>query len=245
VNLRLSRGSWFSLLGGRSRRAEVTLYVPGGLTAAARVPAGRIDAEGLGRAELDLLNTMGGTRVAEVQGLLEARSKMGRVEVERCSGNMNVRSDMGRVTVADASGTLRVRSDVGRIEVRRFSGTLDVHSDVGAVDLDVAELAPGTHHVRSSVGRVRVWLPYGAPVHVVTWSDVGRVRNEFPPAASPKATLEIRTSVGGIDVAPSGSPADAEERRRRRDEERMRILTMLERGEITVQEAESLLESLG
>ena len=243
VTIRPARESWFGVLGG-SRRMEVTLYVPRSLQAAVRVPAGGIDVEGLEGADLELRNTGGSVRAAGVQGRLEVRSRAGRVEVERCSGTLDLRSDVGRVTVTDAAGKLDARSEVGRIEVQRFSGSLAVRSNVGAVDVSLTELAPGSHEVRSGVGHVRVRLPHGAPVHVATRTDVGRVRNAFPPTSAPKATLEIRTSVGGIDVEPTGSPEDAEERRRRREEERMRILTMVERREISVQEAAELLEAL-
>ncbi|HEY8489532.1 MAG TPA: DUF4097 family beta strand repeat-containing protein [Dehalococcoidia bacterium] len=243
VTIRPPQDGWLGVFGG-SRRADVTLYVPQPLQAAVRVPAGSIDAEGLHGADLELRNTGGSVRAVGVQGRLEVRARAGRVEVERCSGTLDLRSDVGRVAVTDASGKLEARSEVGRIEVQGFSGSLAVRSNVGAVDLDLAELTPGSHEVRSNVGHVRVRLPHGAPVHVAIRTDVGRVHNRFPPAASPKATLEIRTSVGGVTVEPSGSPADVEERRRRREEERMRILTMVEQREISAQEAADLLESL-
>jgi hypothetical protein len=170
----------------------------------------------------------------------------GEINVEDLgASDLTLRSNVGAILVRGTQGRLEARSDVGRIEVDGFSGALDVRSNVGAVDLDLADLKPGEHHVRSDVGRVRVRLPYGAPIHVVTRTDVGRVRNDFPAVPSPSATLHVWASVGGVDIQPSGSPGDAEDRRRRRDEERMRILTMLERREISVQEAEELLQSFG
>jgi len=107
----------------------------------------------------------------------------------------------GDVHASGLTAAAMVHTSTGDVHVTGFRGTdLDVGTHAGDVQVE-ADAAPRLIHATSSVGDVHIEVPDGVSYRVGTHTSVGDRHVSVP--VDPHAThaIEVRTSVGDIDVA--------------------------------------------
>lgn len=134
---------------------------------------------------------------------LRISSNAGRVRCTNLSGELEVRSDAGRIDVDGFTGALRIHGNAGRISGTNLAGSLQVESNAGSVQLEIAELSPGTHRVQTHIGSARIELARGMPVRLDARTSMGSARMDFPSDPASPRVLELSADLGSVRVRPS------------------------------------------
>ncbi len=229
---------WF---GGWDARA--VLHVPPALRAKIRTSAGSIDARDLGPCDLEL------------------KTDAGRITAANLSGKLRLETDAGQIKADGLSGTIKARTDAGAIQLGIADlapGDHEIHTEVGAIRV---ELAPGRDvavETRTSIGAMQndYRSSANAQAHLRITTSVGSIKVRET-SVSPIATPAADTPVPATDAAPAPEPVAASVAAAAdssaaptvpaaRDEgEVVRILKMVESGELSAREADELLQALG
>jgi hypothetical protein len=167
----------------------------------------------------------------------------------------------GEIRTFAAGGALDAHVGAGRVQVHSHRVLARCETGTGDVTIDVATVAEGEYHGKVGMGRLQQRLPPGHDVTSRVSSGIGKGRVEYP-AGSEGARIQVRleTGIGEAVVrerrvdgkeaspAPAGSPKPQRGPRaaaaRRREDEEMRVLQLLEQGRITSQEAADLIAAL-
>jgi hypothetical protein len=182
-------------------------------------------------------------------------------DLEDCE--LGVKANAGKIDLVKVHGLIHLAADAGSVTGRDVGGYFDVETHAGSVRLEISELQPGEHRIRASMGSVRVELARGLDVSVETRTNLGSVRNSYPPRQSASAKLLLSTEMGSVRVDECSTPrrdraADAPfqpdgpeppttptAKPPREDPELDRILKMVEAGSLSAHDADELLRAMG
>lgn len=173
-------------------------------------------------------------------------------------GTLRLEAGAGAITCSGTSGQIDASVGAGRIVLSEHRGTARCGTGTGDIVMDIAEVAEGDYFANTGIGRAELRLPAGQQVEVKASSGIGRARIDYPSASSgAKTRARVETGVGEAIVrsreqAQAAGPvpesqASRTDRRpvsRRRETEELQVLQMLERGQITSQEAADLIAAL-
>lgn len=262
-------GRW---LGGRKRRLDLRLALPPAL-AHLEVRTGLGDIHGRQiAATVRLVTGKGDVTVQE--GRLEGRVRtgLGDVTLHTVCGETVLHTGNGDVVVQQAEQA-RLSISTGRGNIRLGGGLLErlkARTGMGAIE-GACALAPGTHCLHTGSGVISLELPAGQAAQVEASTGMGRVRSDWPlvrvgrpgPAAvgsmrmvgsfggeDGRAVISLKTGMGNIHLKRQQGPGEAvaaaaaDPAHEPTLEARMAILESLSRGEITVEEAEELINQL-
>jgi hypothetical protein len=124
------------------------------------------------------------------------------VEVQGVSGALELQSAAGAVRVSDVSGALNLRTSLGLIDGRGLrSAHVEAFGSAGGISLSFAT-APERVRIENHAGGVSLELP-GGPYQINAVTDLGKVRLGVPTSPDSAARIDLRTSMGGIDVRPT------------------------------------------
>ncbi|NMP23351.1 DUF4097 family beta strand repeat-containing protein [Sulfobacillus harzensis] len=223
---------------------------------------------GMGTCELsqvsgsvDLNDGLGRISLEECEGHYDINAGKGDVTWTHGGGELDINAGMGNVTISGARGAkLDVNAGLGKVTLANgVWGTADVSVGVGDVSAE-GRFDHLTVQVKNR-GRIEFAFPFDVGARIEASTEHGRVISHLPliPVghAGPqrgerlvgvvgdgRSQIELETRRGNIVVGqtpgeqhPDSAPPDLEGQRRT-------ILAALQAGEITVEEADALLEQL-
>jgi len=266
-SLSLQAGRAFELRIGRHRRApEIDVELPRHATLA--VDAASADLSSASLTGEQRYHTVSGDIVlSSVEGVVAIGAVSGdvslvasgalRLEARSVSGDVEVRAgQIGRLIVGTTSGDIRVAGELGRDTTHRIE---TVSGDVllalaGGVRLVASSVAGEArssvpHRSEGSRGR-RVLIVGDGAATIETRTMSGDVRlveaheQTGAPPAPPAGPAATPSPPGATSPAPHPTPKANAAIAAAYDEQRLRILRALERGEIDVAEAGRRLEAL-
>lgn len=188
-------------------------------------------------------------------------------DLENCE--LGVKANAGKIDLVKVFGLIHLAADAGSVTGRDVGGFFDVETHAGSVRLEISDLQPGEHRIRASMGSVRVELARGLDVSVDTRTNLGSVRNSYPPRQSASAKLLLSTEMGSVRVdecatprrdrsayepfeperperpEPPTPPTPQTAKPPREDPELDRILQMVEAGSLSAHDADELLRAMG
>lgn len=245
VRIRLTSAE-ISFLDFGAPHARLVLHVPPNVRARVRTEFGRIRAERLDQGcDLDLATTAGAMQLEQITGRMALRTGAGQISGEKLAGTFDVVTAAGSVRLA-ISGLQ--------------PGHHRISTSMGAVRVD---LSPGIQvklETRTSMGSIRRKYPSSAdaPAVLEVSTELGSVKvreagqaderhGDFPRwDVFPGWKAEKWADAWGRFWTAQAPASDAPPPPRRpiRDEELSRILSLVEQGKISAQEAERLIRAI-
>jgi DUF4097 and DUF4098 domain-containing protein YvlB len=181
-----------------SRGAAVELRVPPGARLELKTQNGKVTASGE-TGDLAVFTTNGGIEVKGSKGPQNLHTSNGQISVEGGSGKLDLHTSNGGIDVQAVSATVTARTSNGSI---RFQGSLadgeqSFHTSNGSVVLTLPADASFRLDAQTSMGKVSCQFPYRRR------DGESKTRLRAAVGDNPKTTLELRTSLGNIEVRPA------------------------------------------
>ena len=218
---------------------------------------------------LSLRTSSGDLTITGPNGTHLIQTTSGDIRMRRMSGNLLVSSASGDVWIDGLEGRLGVKSASGEIEILQANvDELSAHTASGDVNLDLVRVPEREFDVRSVSGDVSIRLPRDARVTVemsTVSGDVdcslthskqrnGRIRTLLVNGGGTAARIGTVSGDVAIDARRGGSSGDQSQQSGEgsaqpegptaRQQAEMEILQMVERGELSPQDAMRRLSDL-
>jgi len=224
--------------------------------------------------DLEIDGTNGPVRLSRCQGQAEIDMSRGDVEISSSQGNFRVDTGAGSVSVLESGGSLQADTGFGAVTLGRFRGPVhidtgsgdvvlkevagrNVYVDTGRGNIEAAlpGASPGRWQLDAGLGSINLQVPSNTSAHFefharhvdiqdLELDDYRRDGNKVTGDLNQAQGRVIASSSVGKIFAGKVSSLTVDEQPPVQDEDFMRILTMLEQGRISTQEAESLLDAL-
>jgi len=252
-------------LWGWASRLRAVMAVPAGIRLRVRLNAGRLRVLGLQDTEIDLRLDAGLASFHDCSGRIHLVANAGKVDLHDFSGLIDARADASALNLRDVHlrGDSSLRSNAGAIRCERLRldpGTYQLETSAGSMRVGLIPGLPISVTASATLGsvsnRIGGSLP-GAPVQLNAHTEMGNIRLYYdePPATPlrPVPIADERESGPRPPEPPRPSEPFAAEMPPTRPDgdtvtdieaETLRILGMVERHEITTDEAAALLAAL-
>ncbi len=214
------------------------------------------------RGDADINDGLGNIAIEESQGTFEVSAGKGDIRCQGLNGHLEANSGMGAILVRDSKKlSLEANSGFGKIEV--LGGTLldvDCEAGIGSVTVEAA-LSALTVEVKNR-GDIHVAIPVNQGARVEAITDQGRIVSQMDlvevnnPGPSRGQRLvgtvgdgatpvSLHTRRGTVTLGHFDATVDAPNPTEFDDvDPRLEILTQLQEGTLTVDEADALLTQL-
>ncbi len=200
---------------------------------------------------------------------------MGKMRVSNLAGcDLTLSSNAGSVELRDARGRFSLRANAGEIRAENVGGTFELEASTGSVRLGIVALDAGTHRIRSTMGSVKVDLAPGIDVRIESKTVLGSTRTVYPSNPNAAAHLMLEAELGSVKVREGSSASDsrhgdwpdwrrwwataaaaiertvmaappAAAREDSSSPELLKILSMVEQGMISPDQADKLIRAVG
>lgn len=258
-------------LWGWAGRLRAVMAVPAGTRLRVRFNAGRLRVLGLQDAEFDLRLEAGLASFHDCSGRLLLAVNAGKVDLHDFSGLIDAHADASALNLRDVHlrGDSSLRSNAGAIRCERLRldpGTYQLETSAGSMRIGLLPGLPISITASATLGsvsnRIGGTLP-GAPVQLNAHTEMGNIRLYYdePPATPlrpvpitderafgprPAEPPEPPTAPPPPEPFTAATPATGSDDEAATDveAETLRILGMVERHEITTDEAAALLAAL-
>jgi hypothetical protein len=133
---------------------------------------------------------------------IRARTSAGTIEAQGLTGTVQLQAAAGSIRIEDLGGSISLRTSAGGVVGRGLSARrAEAYGSAGSIDLAFIT-TPEYVRVENHAGSIALTLP-GGPFDVQATTDVGSARVSVPVEAGASARIEVRTSLGSIDVRPT------------------------------------------
>lgn len=214
------------------------------------------------RGDADINDGLGDIAIEESQGTFEVSAGKGDIRGQGLQGHLEANSGMGAVLVRDSRKlSLEANSGFGKIEV--IGGTLlDVHCEAGIGSVTVeATLSALTVEVKNR-GDIHVAIPVNQGVRVEAITDQGRIVSQMDlvevnnpgPSRGQRLVgtvgdgstpISLHTRRGTVTLGHFDATVNDPSQTDHYDvDPRLEILTQLQEGSLTIDEADALLQQL-
>jgi hypothetical protein len=218
---------------------RLDLFLPANVRARVHAENGRLRAEGLLGADLDLETGAGVIQLNHVYGDLRLRAGAGSISARDCGGRFDVEAGAGSVGL-----------DIARLEPGRHR----VHSNMGAVRIGIARGVVVKIEAETHMGSVRNRYPStaDAPAVLALSTNMGAVKVRETGETDPSDWLDVDAWMEWAErhwlqgppwrreaqaAPPPPAPSEPQDNIRR-------VLEMVQAGKITPQDAEALLRAM-
>lgn len=218
-----------------------------------------------GRINID--TSQGSVDVIGCRGNISVDTGAGSLRVADSAGSVTADTGGGNVTLHRFKGPVQVDTGAGNVELREISGrNVLVDTGIGTIEAVLPGNNPGRWHLDTGSGDVALHVPENILARFIfqgraSGLDVDDLALEHYSQSQDKITGSLNEARGNISVSSSTGNISArkipaaivlhgesrwadEEEGKERDEESLKILTMLEAGVISTAEAEKLLDAL-
>jgi len=209
-----------------------------------------------GQVEIDTSD--GNVDIIACQGRFVVDTGDGSVNIADSSGSLEADTGDGAVTLSQFRGPVHIDTGSGNVELKGISGrNVSVDCGRGNIEATLPGVSPGRWQLYTGPGNITLHVPEnissrfefeGPELNVQdlslerSWQDGGKVTGTLNDGVG---NVTVFSSKGRIiaqkvpaAIILSGEPAPE------KDEESLKILAMLEKGQISTTEAEKLLDAL-
>lgn len=207
----------------------------------------------------------GGVAIVACRGTITVDSGSGSVNVVDSSGSLAADTGGGSVSVRGFKGPVHVDTGSGNVELREISGR-NVYVDTGKGEIEAVlpGSSPGRWQLESGSGAIILQVPENISARFAFMGsnlDLDDLALEDYSLSQDRVSGSLNDGRGNVAVSSSSGNITARkipaavtfssephsyqrQEDRERDEESLKILTMLEQGVISTAEAEKLLDAL-